>query len=302
MPSPIRSLHPSDASRGHLGGTLPLVARFAAAFVVVGLAGPAWATGAPAVVGVMAPIDYAAQFDKSFPAVAGEHKVVDWTLYAALVNGDLLGYAARVDPAIARRRDLANGKGAQLQELTAGVQRDKRLRSAFDEQRQRIATMVLYADGSPDGCRRPIVLIGSELRLVLGRPGSQGDPLASTEVAPSCPPPFESGAQASVGYSPRFRCWAGINDKTCGWRLPDMPAELKRVIEEEYPGSIRLRWRWRGLGGVTQVRDRFSLSTPGELGLEFVDGKGQVLWTAEGARIVPPIARPRPLKPSGATD
>jgi hypothetical protein len=295
MPSPSRSLHPPVESRGPFGGTPGLVATFVAGFVAIGLAGPAGATGAPTVAGGPVPIDYAAQFDKSFPAVAGQHKVVDWTLYAALVNGDLLGYAARVDPAIARRRDLANGKGAQLQELTAGVQRDKRLRSAFDEQRQRIATMVLYADGAPDGCRRPIVLIGSEFRLVLGGSGAKGEPLASAEVAPSCPPPFEQGAPLAVGYSPRFRCWAGVNDKTCGWRLPDMPAELKRVIEEDYPGSIRVRWRWRGLGGVTQVRDRFSLSTPGELGLEFVDGKGRILWTAEGARIVPPIARPRPL-------
>jgi len=249
-------------------------------FAASRLGGPAAAAEAPALV------DYGAQFDKSFPVLGGEHRVADWALYTALIHGDLLGYAARVDPTVARQRELAKGKGYRLQELQAGVQRNQRLRSAFDAQRLRIASMVLYTDGgSAESCHRPIVFIGSEFRLILGGLASGTDPLAGDTVAPSCPPPFAPGVQITGGHSPRFRCWAGVYDKTCGWRLPDMPADLKRVIEDQYPTTIKVRWRWRGLGAA--------LTAPEELGLEFVDGQGRVLWTAVGARITTPPAQPR---------
>lgn len=257
------------------------------------------------------PIDYAAQFAKNFPAVAGEHRIVDWQLYAALVSGDLLSYAARVDPAVAKQREQARGKGYQMQELAAGVKQDKRLRAAFDEQRRRIGSMVLFAnddDGARDACQRPLVYVEKEFRLVLGGCSAGADPLATATVAPSCPPMLEPGFQITAGHSPRFKCWEGAYSKTCGWRLPDMPDGLKRVVENDYPTSIKLRWRWRGLGGVTRVRyinsngnrvadhDSVALTIPLELGLEFVDGKGHILWTAAGGRVggSAPLARSQP--------
>ena len=83
----------------------------------------------------------------------------------------------------------------------------------------------------------------------------------------------------------------------CGLALPDMPAALKGVIESEYPGSVALRWRWRGLGDVVRTRylnangnrvasgNSVALTVPGELSPEFVDASGHVLWTAPAAPV-----------------
>jgi hypothetical protein len=251
---------------------------------------------------VAAPVgmDYAAEFARNFPAVAGGYQIVDWALYAALVHDDLQSYAVRIDPVVARQREQARGKGYQLQVLETNVKHDQRLRASFDEQRRRIGSMVLYADGNSgatDACQPRLVYVGREFRLVLGGSSVGADPLASATVAPSCPAILDPGFQITAGHSPRFRCWEGAVDRECGWRLPDMPAELKRVIEDEYPTSIRLRWRWRGVGGVTSVRYTDSngnrvaanqgvvVTTPIDLGLEFVDGKGRIRWTAAGARL-----------------
>ncbi len=71
------------------------------------------------------------------------------------------------------------------------------------------------------------------------------------------------------------------------------------MIESDYPTAIKLRWRWRGLGGGMNVRytdsngNRVSernavvVTTPVDLRLEFLDAKGQVLWTAAAAPFTP---------------
>ena len=249
---------------------------------------------------IEASVDYGAEFARNFPAVAGEYRIVDWELYAALVNGDLVSYAARIDPVVAKQRERARGKGYQMQEFETGLKQDKRLRASFDEQRHRIGSMVLYVDGNGSGmdaCQPRLVYVGREFRLILGRSFSGADSLASATVAPSCPPILNPGFQITAGHSRRFKCWDGAYATTCGWRLPDMPDELKRGIEDGYPTSIKVRWRWRGLGGVTRVRyidyngnrvaahNGIVVTTPVDLGLEFVDGKGQILWMAAGGSL-----------------
>lgn len=253
----------------------------------------AWAeSGSPA---ARKSTDFDAAFAEGFPAVEGEHRVADWQLYAALVDGDFVAYAARIDPAIGRRLQDARGKGYQMQQIEAAIKQNAGLRAAFEEQRRRIRTMVLYSDGDGDSsgmCRRSVVYVGNEFRLVLGARASGADSLASATVAPSCAEANDARLQITAGRSARFRCWSAVNETTCGWRLPDMPDSLKQVIEDQYPASIKLRWRWRGLGGVSRVRSVDSngnrvaaalasdVTTPLELGLEFVDSRGRILWTA----------------------
>jgi hypothetical protein len=106
-----------------------------------------------------------------------------------------------------------------------------------------------------------------------------------------------AGLQITAGRSPRYRCWSGANETLCGWRLPDMPDSLKQVVESEYPESIKLRWRWRGLDGNVRVRyldwngnridegGGITVAVPKDLELQFLDGKGQLLWTARGATL-----------------
>ena len=241
------------------------------------------------------PVDFEAAFVAGFPAVAEEHHVADWKLYAALVDGDVVAYAARIDTAFARRLEDARGKGYQTQQVEAAIKHDPRLRAAFEEQRRRIRTMVLYSDGDGDAsgaCRRSVVYVGDEFRLVLGARVRGADPLASATVAPACGDAGDGHVQLTAGRSPRFRCWPSVDETRCGWRLPDMPDSLKSVIEDRYPSSIKLRWRWRGLGGVSRVRSvdadgnrvaeaqATEVTTPLELGWEFVDGEGRILWTA----------------------
>jgi hypothetical protein len=240
-------------------------------------------------------VDYEAGFARSFPLIAGGHRVLDWKVYTALVDGDVVTYAARIDPVVAKGLERTKGKPFQTQQLEEDVRGDQRLRLAFDEQRRRIRTMVLHTDGDglgADACRHPLVYVAGEFRLVLGENPGRGDPLANATVAPSCPQTLEAGFQITAGRSRRFACWTAGSVTTCAWRLPDMPLDLKRVIESEYPSSIKARWRWRGLGSVIRVRgldfngnrvaerDRVALTVPLELGLEFVDGAGRVRWTA----------------------
>jgi hypothetical protein len=226
----------------------------------------------------------------------GLDRPINWKLYAALVGNDLPAWAAEVDPAIGKRFEDAHDKSYQLQQLKAGLQRNPRLRSVFEEQRKRVSTMVLYADDNgalKDPCRRLVIYVGNELRLVFGESVQRGDPLALATIAPGCSQTRDSGLQLTAGRSPRYRCWDGVDETRCGWRLPDMPEELKRVVESDYPGSIRLRWRWRGLGANLPLRlDAFesgrsaaNVAVPGELALQFLDARGQLLWTASGATL-----------------
>jgi hypothetical protein len=244
------------------------------------------------------PVNYEASFAQGFPGLGGEHRIADWSLYAALATGDVVAYAERVDPTVAKQAEDVKGKPYQSQELEASVKRDRPLVAAFDEQRRRIKTMVLDVDGGglkDDRCEHPLVYVAKEFRLVLGESGDHGDPLSHATIAPSCPRALQSGFQITAGRSSRFTCWETSLGTACGWRLPDMPAALKGVIETTYPKSLALRWRWRGLGGVVHTRyvddrgnrvatrDGAALTVPAELNLEFVDQAGHVVWTAPAA-------------------
>jgi hypothetical protein len=67
------------------------------------------------------------------------------------------------------------------------------------------------------------------------------------------------------------------------------------VVENDYPASLALRWRWRGLGDVVHTRyadangnrvaiqHGVAVTVPDELSLEFVGADGHVLWTASAA-------------------
>lgn len=244
------------------------------------------------------PADYGAAFARGLPTVADGRRVADWPLYAALVDDDMVAWAARLDPAVAKQRAERHDKAYQTQLLEAGIRGDQRLRALFAEQRRQVRSTVLYADadGGDGHCPR-LVYVGNEFRLVVGQGDRGADPLALATFAPACSSALKPGFQLTAGRSPRFKCWraAATDDTLCGWRLPDMPAELKRVIEDEYPRSIKLRWRWRGLGGAARARyvdldsnrvdPRSSLpvTIPLGLALEFVGSAGRVLWTAEPA-------------------
>src|SRR5207247_2067114 len=129
--------------------------------------------------------DFETAFAAGFPAVADEHHVADWKLYAALVDGDIVAYAGRIDAGIGRRIEEARGKGYQTHQVEAAIKQDARLRAVFEEQRRRVRTMVVYSDGDGDAsgmCRRSVVFVGSEFRLVLGARAAGADPLASATV------------------------------------------------------------------------------------------------------------------------
>jgi hypothetical protein len=246
------------------------------------------------------PIDYGARFAAKFPALAGEHQVLDWGLYSALIGGDIVQYAVQIDATAAARLEELRGKEFQIEQWQAGLRRDARLRAAFDEQRRRLSAMVLFVEGDgvvKETCSRPLVYLDKEFRLILGETNRGGDPLELATVAPSCRQAMEPGFQITAGRSSRFRCWRSAEyARTCAWRLPDMPEALKHVIESDYPGSIKLRWRWRGVGDVVHVRntdangnrvgerDSIAVTIPAELGLEFVDGSGKLLWTANAVQ------------------
>jgi hypothetical protein len=245
-------------------------------------------------------IDYDLAFGEAFPGANGEYRISDWSLYTALVAGDVVTYAERVDPAIAKRTDDAKGKPYQTQQVAMSVKGDARLVAAFDGQRRRIQSMTLYTDGGgfgDDKCRHLLIYLQGEFRLVLGESDDGGDPLSHATIAPSCPFTLARGFQITAGRSPRFKCWSTRYLTQCGWALPDMPPALKAVIESKYPATVALRWRWRGLGNVVRTRyldangnrvashNSVALTVPGELGLEFVDGAGQVLWAASAAKV-----------------
>jgi hypothetical protein len=263
---------------------------------VISLIGAATAGDAPAIGANSGP--YETEFVRRFPLVAGAHHVSDWALYTALVDGDIVGYAARIDPAMAPRFEQAVGKGYLTQRLQEDVKHNPALRASFDDHRRRVATMSLYTDGDGVGrqtCQHPVVYINNEFRLVLGQIPRGDQPLAHATVAPGCAQTIEPGFQLTAGRSPRFKCWAAEDLTLCGWRLPDMPVDLKQVIESEYPKAIKVRWRWRGLGAVTRIHQTdydghytpqnttVALTVPANLELEFVDGGGRIRWAAPAA-------------------
>jgi len=140
----------------------------------------------------------------------------------------------------------AHGKGSQTQQVEASIKSDARLRAAFDEQRRRTRTMVLYSDGDASGtCRRSLMYVGKEFRLVLGARAAGADALASATVAPSCVESAAVRLAITAGRSPRFKCWSIDGN---GNRVADAEAS--------------------------------DVTTPLELGLEFVDTNGRILWTA----------------------
>lgn len=245
-------------------------------------------------------VDYEVAFTRAFPGSGDEHRIADWTFYSALVAGDLVTYGEKVDPAIAKRVDVAKGKPYQMQQVEMSLKRDARLVAAFNAQRRRIRSMSLYADGggfADDKCRHALVYLDNEFRLVLGQSNDGGDRLSHATIAPSCPSTLDRGFQITAGRSSRFKCWSTQSVTQCGWALPDMPAALKSVIETDYPASMTLRWRWRGLGDVVHTRyvdamgnrvaahESVALTVPAELSLEFVNPAGHLLWTAPAAGV-----------------
>jgi hypothetical protein len=243
-------------------------------------------------------VDYDLAFAEAFPAAGDEHRITDWTLYTALVTGDLVTYGEKVDPSVAKRADGAKGKPYQTQQVEMTIRADARLVAAFKDQRRRIQAMILYVDGdglATEKCRHVLTYVENEFRLVLGESGDGADPLSHATIAPSCPSALHPGFQITAGRSSRFKCWQAEFVTRCGWALPDMPAALKGVVENDYPASLALRWRWRGLGDVVHTRyvdangnrvaiqARVAVTVPGELSLEFVDTDGHVRWTAPAA-------------------
>ena len=245
-------------------------------------------------------VDYDLAFAQAFPGSGNAYRITDWTFYSALVAGDLVTYAGKVDPAIAARVDAAKGKPYLTQQVAMSLKRDARLVAAFKAQRHRMESMILYADGggfADEKCRHPLVYVENEFRLVLGENNDGGDRLSHATIAPSCPSTLDRGFQITAGRSARFKCWPTESVTQCGWALPDMPAALKNVVETDYPGSMTLRWRWRGLGDVVHTRyldamgNRVSvqasvaLTVPAELSLEFVSPGGDLLWSAPAAAV-----------------
>ena len=52
------------------------------------------------------------------------HQVADWELYRALVAGDVVAYAVRIDPAIAKQLALAKGRAYQTRLLEQDVKQE----------------------------------------------------------------------------------------------------------------------------------------------------------------------------------
>src|SRR6478672_7711955 len=75
-------------------------------------------------------VDYDLAFAQAFPGSGNEHRITDWTFYSALVAGDLVTYAEKVDPAIAARVDAAKGKPYQTKQVEMSHKRETRLDAA----------------------------------------------------------------------------------------------------------------------------------------------------------------------------
>jgi hypothetical protein len=206
-------------------------------------------------------VDYERTFAQAFPGAGTEHRIADWTFYAALVAGDVVTYAQKVDPAIAKRAGEAQGKPYQLQQVEMSVKRDARLVAAFDDQRRRIQAMVVYVDGSSfanDRCRHLLTYVENEFRLVLGESGDGADPLSHATIAPSCSSTLVPGVDgAALALARPRRCrsnplyrrqrQSGAHHRQSGGHRP----------ERAQPGVRRCRRECRldrpGHGGRPQV-------------------------------------------------
>jgi hypothetical protein len=180
---------------------IALIAALAGSLIGSGQAAETAST--PAKTGV-----YEAEFAKRFPLVSGAYHVADWPLYTALVGGDIVGYASKIDPTLATRFERSAGKAYQSQQLAADIKGNPDLRASFDDHRRRLATMVLYSDGASlqlQACQHAIVYVEDEFRLVLGQVPRGDQPLAHATVAPGCPQSLEPGFQLTAGRSSRFK-------------------------------------------------------------------------------------------------
>jgi len=165
--------------------------------------------------------------------------VLDWDLYTALVSGDVVGYATRIDPRLAKNFEQTVGKGYQNERLQQQIRQDKHLLAAFAEHRDRVAAMTMSTEGGgQDGCRQPLVYLAKEFRLVLGESRSGENPLVTSVVAPRCARLGDSAVQITAGRSDRFKCWTVDDATSCGWRLPDMPTDLKQVIMSGFKSAF----------------------------------------------------------------
>jgi len=253
-------------------------------------------------------VDYDAAFSKKFPLERDEHPITDWPLYEALVTGDVVGYAVRVDAALALEQDRIVGRAFQIQQFESRIKQDRELVAAFEGQRKRLKSMIVSTTGGGDdkACPHAVVYVDNEFRVVIGQTSDRADPLWRATIAPGCAQTMDSGFRVTAGRSPRFTCWPTVYTTSCGWRLPDMPVALKRIIESDYPARMTLRWHWRGLGASVRGRsldadgNRVALgagatvTVPLALGLDFVDQGGHVLWNA------PPLVAAVDLPPRSA--
>ena len=140
----------------------------------------------------------------------------------------------------------AHGKGSQTQQVEASIKSDARLRAAFDEQRRRTRTMVLYSDGDASGtCRRSLMYVGKEFRLVLGARAAGADALASATVAPSCVESAAVRLAITAGRSPRFKCWSidGNGNRVADAEASDVTTPLELGLEfVAWASSNRREW------------------------------------------------------------
>ena len=140
----------------------------------------------------------------------------------------------------------AHGKGSQTQQVEASIKSDARLRAAFDEQRRRTRTMVLYSDGDASGtCRRSLMYVGKEFRLVLGARAAGADALASATVAPSCVEGAAVRLAITAGRSPRFKCWSidGNGNRVADAEASDVTTPLELGLEfVAWASSNRREW------------------------------------------------------------
>ena len=258
-------------------------------------------------------VDYDATFSKKFPLVRDEHAITDWALYEALVTGDVVGYAVRVDPALALERERITGRAYQTRQFENRIKQDHELVAAFEGQRERLKSMVVSTPGGGEdkACPHAVVYVANEFRVVIGQTSDRADPLWRATIAPGCAQTMDAGFRVTAGRSPRFACWPAAYTTSCGWRLPDMPVALERVIENDYPAKMTLRWHWRGLGASVRGSSLdadgnrvargagATVTVPLALGLDFVDESGHVLWNA------PPLvaaAAEHPRSPRGTRE
>jgi hypothetical protein len=106
--------------------------------------------------------------------------------------------------------------------------------------------MVLYSDGDASGtCRRSLMYVGKEFRLVLGARAAGADALASATVAPSCVESAAVRLAITAGRSPRFKCWSidGNGNRVADAEASDVTTPLELGLEfVAWASSNRREW------------------------------------------------------------